>query len=104
MVSEARVIDAIAGVSHGIVNGIREGHLGRIHIRGVNPQRVISSRIGRRIQIQTLEIRRGFNPKGGGRWRFRLLPRNLPQRLELTVKPAHWRVSGKVVAKPSPPR
>jgi RNA 3'-terminal phosphate cyclase (GTP) len=50
------------------------------------------------VDIQTVKIRRGFNPKAGGRWQFRLTPRNFPGRLELTVKPGAWKVAGKVVA------
>lgn len=47
--------------------------------------------------IETLQSRRGFFPKGGGLWRFRVGPRQ-PQELDLAFTP-HWGgVSARAVA------
>ena len=47
---------------------------------------------------ETLSLRRGFYPKGGGQWLFRLQPRPLEGPWDLTVKPQNWELAGRVVA------
>ncbi len=47
--------------------------------------------------IETLESRRGFFPKGGGLWRFQVSPK-LPQELDLAGPPQWAEISARVVA------